>query len=447
MQILELVAENFKKLRVVEIRPQGNAGVVKITGKNGQGKSSVLDAIWFALKGRKALPMKPVRKGAERMKVRLDLGEFTITRTLGSGSDIPTLAIEMKQGKKRDKTPEAFLDDILGELTFDPLEFIRMDTKAQIAVLRQTAKVAIDFEAIAAANADDYEARKAVNAEVRRLEAQLQAHPPVLEGLPKEKVDEQAILERLNAAGERNKEARKVYEAKQELGAAAARIGLEKVQLRSKAEKLETEIADLEKTVRAKREEHGRILSDLGKLDTRHKQAEAEFQNAPAGEEIDVAALTEQLTAAQRTNRAIANRESYGILQAALEAKRRASEAFTRAIEQRDEQKREALTNAKMPIDGLVFDETQVLFKGIPIDQLGEGEQIRISASIGMAINPKLRVLCIRHGEALDEDGMKILEELARDNDFQIWMARVDSSGKVGIVMEDGMIAARNEGD
>jgi hypothetical protein len=53
-------------------------------------------------------------------------------------------------------------------------------------------------------------------------------------------------------------------------------------------------------------------------------------------------------------------------------------------------------------------------------------------------------VLCIRHGEALDEDGLKILAELAEENDFQIWMARVDSSGKVGIVLEDGMIARRN---
>jgi len=118
-------------------------------------------------------------------------------------------------------------------------------------------------------------------------------------------------------------------------------------------------------------------------------------------------------------------------------------------MEQRDEQRRLAVAKAKIPIDGLGFNDamTQVIYKGLPIDNLGEGEQIRISALIGMAANPKLRVLCIRHGEALDDDGLQVLAQLAEEHDFQIWMARVDSSGKVGIVLEDGMVTKRNEAE
>ena len=98
-----------------------------------------------------------------------------------------------------------------------------------------------------------------------------------------------------------------------------------------------------------------------------------------------------------------------------------------------------------MPIEGLSFDDSTVTFKGIPIDQLGEAEAIRISTAIAMAANPKLRVIRILHGEALDEDSLAIIAKMAEENDFQVWMAKVDSTGKVGIVMEDGMVKEENE--
>lgn len=47
MKIIALQAENVKRLVAIEIRPDGN--LVQITGKNGAGKTSVLDCIWWAL--------------------------------------------------------------------------------------------------------------------------------------------------------------------------------------------------------------------------------------------------------------------------------------------------------------------------------------------------------------------------------------------------------------
>ena len=49
MKIVSLEAENYKRLKAVEITPDGN--MVVIGGRNAQGKSSVLDAIWAALGG------------------------------------------------------------------------------------------------------------------------------------------------------------------------------------------------------------------------------------------------------------------------------------------------------------------------------------------------------------------------------------------------------------
>lgn len=79
MKIVKLQAENFKRLRAVEIVPKG--AVVEISGKNAQGKSSVLDSIWAAVGGKDMSPAAPIRAGENSAKVSVDLGELVVTRT------------------------------------------------------------------------------------------------------------------------------------------------------------------------------------------------------------------------------------------------------------------------------------------------------------------------------------------------------------------------------
>jgi recombinational DNA repair ATPase RecF len=83
MKIIQLHAENFKRLGIVEITPEGN--VVTIGGNNGEGKSSVLDAIFVALKGRAVAPPKPIRKGEEKCTIRLDQAAGRAQRPAGRG--------------------------------------------------------------------------------------------------------------------------------------------------------------------------------------------------------------------------------------------------------------------------------------------------------------------------------------------------------------------------
>jgi hypothetical protein len=60
--------------------------------------------------------------------------------------------------------------------------------------------------------------------------------------------------------------------------------------------------------------------------------------------------------------------------------------------------------------------------------------------AIAMAANPELRVLRIKDGSLLDENGLRLVAEMADAGDYQVWIEQVDTSGKVGIVMEDGAI-------
>lgn len=98
-----------------------------------------------------------------------------------------------------------------------------------------------------------------------------------------------------------------------------------------------------------------------------------------------------------------------------------------------------------MPVPGLSLAEGRVLLNGVPFDQSSSAEQIRTSVAIAMAANPKLRIIRIKDGSLLDEDGLRLIAEQAKENDYQVWIERVDSSGKIGIVMEDGSVSCDND--
>jgi hypothetical protein len=81
-----------------------------------------------------------------------------------------------------------------------------------------------------------------------------------------------------------------------------------------------------------------------------------------------------------------------------------------------------------------------VLYQGIPFIQGSAAEQLRVSMAIAMASNPKLKVILIRDGSLLDADNLKVIEEMARDKDFQVWIEAVRENGEIGIFIEDGMV-------
>ena len=125
MKIISLEAENIKRLVAVEIHPDTN--LVEITGKNGQGKTSVLDAIWWALGSQKVVQQKPVRDGQDNGFVRLDLGEYVVTRKFKAkdgGEYTTSITVENKEGA-RYQSPQEVLNGFVGQLTFDPLAFAR----------------------------------------------------------------------------------------------------------------------------------------------------------------------------------------------------------------------------------------------------------------------------------------------------------------------------------
>lgn len=420
MRIVRLNAENIKKLKVVEITPTGD--IVQITGANGSGKTSVLDSILWALAGTKNIDTKPVRDGAEKGLIELDLGDITVTRRFKAGGG-SSLSIEAKDGTEL-KSPQSLLDKYLGPLSFDPLEFSRMDAKQQLEQLRKLVKIEVDIDGLDFDNRRDFETRTTVNRRVKDLDARVSAIV-IDPTCPSEPVQVGEIAEEMERAVEANRL------IDQEVHRRTART--------AKMEELRDDMETVDRQMEVLKQQREKLAMQFAEYDAQQQNEE------PVADKTDITTYRAQINDAQSINARVAERKERDRLRGELAAAEGEATALTKKMDERAEQKRNAITAARMPIDGLGIGEGEVTYRGLPFTQASSAEQLRVSVAIAMAANPDLRVLRIKDGSLLDEKSLAMIAEMATAEDFQVWLEMVDTSGKVGIVMEDGEVAAVNQ--
>ena len=155
----------------------------------------------------------------------------------------------------------------------------------------------------------------------------------------------------------------------------------------------------------------------------------------------DTAQLSEELNRLQEINKRVAvKNEQRTFIEAAKELAEE-SDGLTAEIEEIDKEIRLAIERANLPVRGLEIRDDAVYLRGVPFNQASDAEQLRCSMALGIASNPRLRVLRIRNGSLLDDDAMEIIREVAADEQFQIWIERVGTSGgPEAVILENGMI-------
>jgi len=423
VKILKLTAENFKKLRAVEITPTGE--LVEITGRNQQGKTSVLDAIWAALDNAKHLQAMPIRKGADKARIRLELGELIVERKFSPKGSV--LTVESAQGA-RFTSPQGILDKLLGALTFDPLAFVNQEPREQFESLRKIVPLEVDLDQLDGLNRRDFDARTDINRQAKALRAQADGIA-VPDKLPAEAIDTAALKDRMAEASKIAGEIERVR------GAHAQHAN----QVKGLLEKIQLELAAIAE-LRAQADQR---LDRAKELEDRARQLDAEaLEKIP--EPIDLVVLRSELDAAETINHGIEQRIQKTSLQSnALALEKNAAE-LTATIEARAQAKADAIAKAPMPVPGLSFGDGIITFEGVPFEQASSSEQLKVSVAIAMAANPKLRVIRVQDGSLLDDDNIALIAEMAKAQDYQVWLEKVDTSGKIGVVIEDGMVVAVN---
>jgi hypothetical protein len=503
VRLVEFYSENFMNTKVVAFKPQGHMTI--ITGGNGQGKTSTLDGIAYVLGGASWAPAMPTRKGAGKHLVRLgfkgEKGSFYFFRTQSGG-----VHFEAAPGCTAWGTPQAMINSIFNELALDPIGFVRQKPKEQVKTLRDYLGLTAELEKLEAARDADYDSRRILRRDLEKLQAEA-AGIAFQDGLPKEKIDESEIKGRISQANEENKNLTGRIEHRARLAGLLA--DAEQTETKNlnfieengaKVEGLARELAHLEPlpvlaaSVRDLLDDAGEqahrlpgagsvtaaieaahryaigYINDLGQNQTQlrgrldqarlaqeaaEKQrprlsqavadARTEYDGTPAAQMIDTAALMEELEQAQLVNREIDKRTRRQEKDAEIQAMTEKDFALTRAINAFPDKERDMVAAARMPMEGMTMTGTEVLFDNVPIQQLGEAKQVELGIALVLAGKPKLRLIRIPHGESLDDKTMAHLAKLAEEQDFYVWMAKVDTSGKVGIYLEDGEIKANNE--
>lgn len=405
MKIVKLTAENVKRLRAVEVTADGTVQIV--TGRNAQGKSSVLDAIWLALGGGAASReiAKPVRDGEESASVTLDLGDLIVTRTWDEKGT--RLVVKAADGAVY-KSPQALLDQLVGRLSFDPLAFTRLSARDQREALLDL--VGLDFTEQDKVRQSLYDTRT----DVGRQKHAYGDLPKLDKGAPMVEKSAAVIVDRIAEVQQQQRH----HDAEMR-----------------KAEQAQSTVEYWQgKLTEAQRE-----LAAAKKVQAEQADALKALPEYPQIEPLrDELAAVEDHNKTARENQRIAH---------AREAQQALEEEYTdlgRQIRALDDAKAKAIAAAEMPVPGLGFDDSGVTFGGVPFSQASSAEQIRVSMAMAMALNPTLRVVQIRDGSLLDDDSMREIYRLAEQHDAQVWIERVSDDSEGAIVIEDGSVVTRD---
>jgi len=419
MKILKLTAENIKRLKAIEITPEGN--LVIISGKNAEGKTSVLDAIWWALGGKKNIQERPIRDGQEKAFVTLDLGDLTVTRTWTT-NDKSYLKVETSDNATY-KSPQSMLDSLVGKLSFDPLEFALLDTKKQREILLKLVDLGIDLDATKENYKRIYDERTQLNRDIRNKVGELEEMVMPDHELPSKKISITELLADLSKA-------QNIIISNDEERQKLKLLQIEKVNFHTNINKMKKQRDDLNQMITGEEKKFSNMIDRTNDLTIKVSNLK----------DPDLEIISQEIKNAEQTNNEILIVERYNILQSKIQAIQNKADELTDKLFNIENQKNQAIKQAKFPIDKLSIDDTQVLFKGIPFKQCSSAEQLQVSLSIAMALNPKLKIIRITDGSLLDKNNMLLLAEIAEKHDFQIWIERVDEDGKMGILIEDGMI-------
>jgi energy-coupling factor transporter ATP-binding protein EcfA2 len=438
MHIIEMRIENIKRVKLAHFKPKKN--LVVVAGKNGHGKSSVLDAVAWALTGTSMIPRYPIRKGQRTGSVKIDIGDFVVTRYFTHVDEeksekgltyISKLVVSGKRGEKFDNG-QSILKGIMGHIGFDPMDFMRKKDDDQLDELRALVTFDVDIDAMEAEQKADYVARRDAGKVAEALKSRVAAMAVPAADLPAQAIDVDALTLKLQNASNHNSVVAAQKRDKESLLKRQTDAVVE-------AAKLDQEISALVKQAEGL-DGRERIFS-TGQKPTKqglYQELKRLELAITIGEEIDTAEVAAELTKANQTNAEIQRAANYRQLVKDQEAADEAWETIDKRMKTRDADREAAIARAKMPIEKLSIANGEVVYDGLPLSQASTAAQIRVSMAIGMAANPKLRVLRISDGSLLDDDNMQLIDELAQANKFQVLIERVETDGHASLVMEDG---------
>ncbi|MBQ9695587.1 MAG: AAA family ATPase, partial [Oscillospiraceae bacterium] len=350
VKINTLELENVKRIKAVALEPTQN-GLTIIGGNNGQGKTSVLDAICWVLGGKKFMPTSARRDGAYTdPHIRITLSNGLIVERAGKNA---ALKVIDPQGNK---SGQALLDSFISELALNLPKFLNASDKDKADTLLRIIGVGEKLLQFEQEEQRLYNQRHAIG-QMADQKKKFAAELPEWPGVPDEPVtaselirQQQEILARNGANMQRREELRKLT-AKREY-------------LTEKIDGIKWKIAELTRQLEETQQEYDATLeaetAAQKTVEELHDESTAEIEQSIA--EIDAvnAKVRDNIAKAQAEQEASDLRAQYDELTAQIEGIRLARKSL--------------LDSADLPLPGLSVEQGKLLYNGKAWDCMSGSE-------------------------------------------------------------------------
>lgn len=411
IKINALQVENVKRVKAVALEPSAN-GLTVIGGKNGQGKTSVLDAIAWALGGDRYRPSNAEREGSTLPPhIKLELSNGLTVERSGKNS---ALKVVDTTGKR---SGQQLLNEFVEQLAIDLPRFLQASNREKADTLLQVIGVGDQVHSLEVKEKEVYNRRHMIGQEAdrKRKHADELPHYPAA---PKEPVSASQLIRQqqdiLARNGENQRKLMRANQIEHEYGKAAAHVSL-----------LHSQLADAEKQLQQL--EADLAIAQKDALDLQDESTEEIERSLQEIEQINIQV------------RANCDREK-AEQDAAYYAQQ--YQDLTKELEEIRHDKYALLDSAKLPLPGLSVEDGELTYNGKKWDCMSGSDQLIAATAIVRAINPKCGFVLLDKLEQLDADQLHMFGVWLQSQQLQVIATRVSTGPECSIIIEDGFVAS-----
>lgn len=405
--INKLEIENVKRIKAVKVEPSPT-GLTVIGGNNNQGKTSVLDSIAWALGGNRFKPSKAAREGSVvPPSLKITMSNGLIVERKGKNSSLKVIDPNGNKGGQQ------LLDSFVEELAINLPKFMDSTAKEKADILLQIIGVGPQLAELEIKEKQLYDKRHAIGviADQKEKFAKEQTYYP---DAPKELVSiADLIAEQQEVLAKNGENARKRQNAQQIKTAYEGKLA----EVNRLSEQLKAARAELETL-----ENDLQIATDLT-IDLIDESTEEIESNIANIEQINLK-VRANLDKEKAEEEARVQREEYNRLSSEIEAVRK--------------NKRDLLSDADLPLEGLSVNDGKLLYLGQEWDNMSGSQQLMVATAIVRKLKPDCGFVLIDKLEQMDQITLNQFGKWLEDEGLQAIATRVSTGDECSIIIEDG---------